>query len=152
MQLEKHGIRGRLPDRGNTGWLAEQEEKEVERKNRKGDVRIGVIREDLDRCSAVVFFSGSFVFLYLCSAVEKEMDTRKGSRSESKGGGKKAEVAGVGSAPLEEWHGLISSRERERGGKKNALTSFPDWFPFPRQILGQARIKQRKRYLKGRYH
>lgn len=78
MQLEKHGIRGRLPDRGNTGWLAEQEEKEVERKNRKGDVRIGVIREDLDRCSAVVFFSGSFVFLYLCSAVEKEMDTRKG--------------------------------------------------------------------------
>lgn len=36
-------------------------------------------------------------------------------RSESKVGGKKAEIAGVGSAQLEEWHSLVSSRrERER--------------------------------------
>lgn len=46
------------------------------------------------------------------------MDMRRGSRSESKVGGKKAEVAGVGSAQLEEWHSLISSTERERGEKK----------------------------------
>lgn len=35
-------------------------------------------------------------------------------RSESKVGGKKAEIAGVGSAQLEEWYSLLSSgRERE---------------------------------------
>lgn len=36
-------------------------------------------------------------------------------RSESKVERKKAEIAGVGSAQLEEWHRLVSSRrERER--------------------------------------
>lgn len=36
-------------------------------------------------------------------------------RSESKVGRKKAEIAGVGSAQLEEWHRLVSSRrEREK--------------------------------------
>lgn len=36
---------------------------------------------------------------------------------------------------------LTKQRERER---KCAITSFPDWFPFLLQIVGQARIKRRK--------
>lgn len=40
-------------------------------------------------------------------------------RSESKVERKKAEIAGVGSAQLEEWHRLVSSRrEREREREK----------------------------------
>lgn len=35
-------------------------------------------------------------------------------RNESKVGGEKAEIAGVGSAQLEEWHSLVSSKEREK--------------------------------------
>lgn len=66
-------------------------------------------------------------------------------RNESKVGGEKAEIAGVGSAQLEEWHSLVSSKER---GRKCAVTSFPDWFPFPLQILGQTGIKQTEWYLK----
>jgi len=61
-------------------------------------------------------------------------------RSESKVGGKKAEIAGVGSAPLEEWHILVSIR-RER---KCAITSVPDWFPFPLQISRTAKNKARE--------
>lgn len=62
-------------------------------------------------------------------------------RSESKVGGKKAEIAGVGSAQPEEWHSLVSGR-REREKICNNLISRLVFFSTANCKIGKNKVKE----------